>query len=371
MTQSLYIAATGQHVGKTTTTLGLVSCFRDKGYEVGYCKPVGQNHIEVNGQVIDKDVTLFAQVLGFTVDGLVHSPVVIGQGVTKAYIDDPGQFSYREDILYAARTLEKTCDLVVFEGTGHPGVGSVVDMSNADVARLLGAGVILIVEGGIGNTIDRLSLSLAQFRQYDLPVLGVIINKVLPEKQEQIRYYVGKKLQQMGLTLLGVVPYDRRMSFPIMETIRQEVRGRVLFHEDRLDNRIADIVAGSLVDMDAFSTFSDLLLVAGLKRMDEAIEKIKWFTREKGLESSPLSGIVITGDGKHERRYDLSDFSNDYVFKHNIPVISTELDTYAAVVKINRIEVKINTRTPWKTDRAIELVKESVDVDQIIASLGL
>jgi dethiobiotin synthetase len=371
MINSLYIAATGQHVGKTTTTLGLVSCIRDKGYEVGYCKPVGQNHIEVNGQAIDKDVTLFAQVLGFTVDGLVHSPVVIGQGVTREYIEHPERFHYQEDIQYAARTLRKTCDMVVFEGTGHPGVGSVVDVSNADVARLLGAGVIMIAEGGIGNTIDRLALSFAQFRQYDLPIIGVIINKVLPEKADQIQYYVGKKLEQMGVDLLGVIPYDRRMSFPIMETINHAVNGRILFNEDKMDNRIADILAGSLLDIDEFSSFSDLLLVVSLNRLDEAIAKIRSITREKQLEKSPIVGIIITGDGKHERRYAISDISNSYVFEHDIPVISTELDTYGAVVKISRIEVKINTRTPWKTRRAIELIKGNVDVDRILAKLNV
>ena len=41
--------------------------------------------------------------------------------------------------------------MVVYEGTGHPGVGSVVDLSNAEVARQLESEVILVLEGGIGN----------------------------------------------------------------------------------------------------------------------------------------------------------------------------------------------------------------------------
>ncbi len=66
----LYVAATGQHVGKTTSTLGLVTNIVEHGYDVGYCKPVGQQHLYVEGQMIDKDVTLFSQILNFKIDAL-------------------------------------------------------------------------------------------------------------------------------------------------------------------------------------------------------------------------------------------------------------------------------------------------------------
>ena len=51
--KSIYVAASSQHVGKTTTTLGLVSAFQKQGLKVGYSKPVGQNHIDVNGDKVE------------------------------------------------------------------------------------------------------------------------------------------------------------------------------------------------------------------------------------------------------------------------------------------------------------------------------
>ena len=164
----LYVAATGQHVGKTTSTLGLVSNIVGHGLNVGYCKPVGQQHLFVEGQMIDKDVTLFSQILGFKIIGGLHSPVVMARGVTKRYIDDPSQFRFRDNILDASHHLNKMHEIVVYEGTGHPGVGAVADVSNADVAKLLRAKVLMIVEGGIGKTIDKLTMSIAQFQNYDM-----------------------------------------------------------------------------------------------------------------------------------------------------------------------------------------------------------
>ena len=69
-----------------------------------------------------------------------------------------------------------------------------VDLSNADVAKMLGAGVIMVVEGGIGRTIDRLTMSMALFREALVPVIGVIVNKVNEEKKEEVEYYLSKKL---------------------------------------------------------------------------------------------------------------------------------------------------------------------------------
>lgn len=366
----LYVAATGQHVGKTTSTLGLVTNILEAGHNVGYCKPVGQQHLYVEGQMIDKDVTLFSQILKFKINGAIHSPVVMARGVTKRYIDDPSQFTFRENIIKAAEQLNQQHDVVVYEGTGHPGVGSVADVSNADVAKLLGAKVLMIVEGGIGSTIDKLTMSIAQFQNYNIPIIGVIVNKVIPEKLKDVEYYVGKKLETLGLDLMGVLPFDKRMSFPLMGTVRQAVKGTVLFNEDQLDNRVEDIVAGSLVAINEFTNVKNILLVVSLKRLHEAVEKVKLITNIKNLDQSPISGIIITSDGRKETLHDAIPANvKEYIEQYKIPVITTNLDTYGSVVKISRIEVKINTRTPWKTQRAIELIRNNVDVTAIMEKL--
>jgi len=260
--------------------------------------------------------------------------------------------------------------MVVYEGTGHPGVGTVVNLSNARVAKMLGAGVVMIVEGGIGRTIDRLNMSISLFHEEKVPILGVIVNKVKPEKIEEIRFYLDKKLREMGMPLLGILPYDQRLSFPIMETIRQAVQGKVIMNGDCMNNRIEDIIAGSLIDLDEFSTFRNILLVSSIKRLNTAVEKVEAISRIKNLKNSPLSGVIVTGDGRHAKWYDEGDLNNPYFRKNQIPVITTKLDTFGSVVKINRIEVKINTRTPWKIKRAIELIHEHVEFDLLLDQLN-
>jgi dethiobiotin synthetase len=367
--KNIYVAATGQHIGKTTSTLGIVANLQKMGYNTGYCKPVGQQYVSVDGKVADKDAVLFAKVIGFDVVPEWHSPVVLARGATRDFLDRPEDFNYPEDIRRAAEHLEPNFDVMVYEGTGHPGVGGVVNLSNADVAHMLDAGVVMVVEGGIGSTIDRLIMSLALFREQNLPLLGVIVNKVIPEKHDEVAKYVGRKLEQMGIPLLGVVPFDRTLSFPIMETVNDAVGGKVIFNGHRLNNRVEDIMAGSLVDLDEFSAFRNILLVVSHKRLEEAIEKVKEVAKMKKLERTPLSGVIVTGDGKQENWFKLESMEHPYFIRNEIPVLTTTLDTYGSVVKVSRIEVKINTRTPWKIKRAITLIREHVDFDLMLENL--
>jgi BioD-like phosphotransacetylase family protein len=83
------------------------------------------------------------------------------------------------------------------------------------------------------------------------------------------------------------------------------------------------------------------------------------------LPGSPIAGIVATGEGK------INEDTIKYVEENRIPFVRTHLDTFGSVIKISRIEVKINLHTPWKIKKAIELIKENIDLERILDSMRL
>lgn len=360
--KNLYVAATNQHVGKTTSTLGLASAFKRKGVNVGYCKPVGQHFLDLENIRVDKDTLLFADLLGFELAPEIHSPVILGSGATSAYLDDPFSFQYESAIRFAIEKLESLHDFIIYEGTGHPGVGSIVNLSNADVASMLQASVIMVVEGGIGSTFDRLNLSMALFRERKVPILGVIVNKVLPEKRDKVEYYMGKKLDEIGIPLLGLMPYDEVLAHPIISTIVQAIDGVVVQNIDQTERKVEHIMAGSLLDANRLKISKNILLVVGADRVNNAIHKIDLLTKVNSIEESPLVGILAAGEGK------INDASIEYLDQHKIPLIRTNLDTYGSVLKISRIEVKINLSTPWKIKKAIDLIEANIDLEKILSA---
>jgi dethiobiotin synthetase len=160
----IFVAATKQHVGKTTTSLALMSGLQKRFPKVGFIKPVGQQHVTVHSETlgkeirVDKDICLLKE--QFHLDHIDYqhmSPVIIPRGYTKKYID--GEISYDEqlkDIEHAFQKVSEASDVVLLEGTGHCAVGSVVGVNNAQVAGLLGASMVLIANGGLGSAFDEL-----------------------------------------------------------------------------------------------------------------------------------------------------------------------------------------------------------------------
>lgn len=163
----IYVAATKQHVGKTTTSLALMSGLSKRFEKVGFIKPVGQQHVPVEVPVdptgendamktirVDKDVCLVREHFQLTHCPYPSmSPCLIGSGYTKQFIDGDIQLHTQlDDIVKAFREIDDASDVVLCEGTGHAGVGSVVGASNAKVASMLGADMILVANGGLGKT---------------------------------------------------------------------------------------------------------------------------------------------------------------------------------------------------------------------------
>ncbi len=358
--KNIYVAASSQHVGKTTSTLGLVSGFMNKGHKVGYCKPVGQKFLDINNLIVDKDTVLFADLIHFDLIPEYHSPVILGKGATEKYLDDPTAVDLDKRILDAKRYMSNNNDITVYEGTGHPGVGSVAGLSNARVAKLLDAGVVMVVEGGIGSTIDMLNMCTAIFREQNVPIIGVIINKVRAEKLEKVKEYVSKWLVKNDLPLLGVIPYDPTLAYPLIRSIAESVDGTLIYNTDSDNNKVAGILAGSLIDLEKLQKMPDQLLVVSTKALNDVVKKIENLEELHNIEETSLCGIVATGEGNIDSR------TLKYVEKNNLPLIRTHLDTYGCVVKISKIEVKINRKTPWKVTKAIQLIENHVDLDSIM-----
>src|SRR6185436_2120842 len=83
-------------------------------------------------------------------------------------------------------------DFVLCEGSGHAGVGSVFDLSNAQVAKVLGAKVIIVTSGGIGKPIDEVALNQALFEKEHVKIIGVIVNKVIADKVDYVTDFLRK-----------------------------------------------------------------------------------------------------------------------------------------------------------------------------------
>src|SRR3954469_22875409 len=200
-TPRVFIAATRQNDGKTTVSLGLIAALQRTFPRVGYIKPVGQRFIEIEEQKIDEDTVLMDSVYQLNCPLVDMSPIAVEPDFTKRYLQSSHNDTLVKKIQKAFDRVAWEKDFVLCEGSGHAGVGSVFDLSNAQVAKTLGAKVVIVTQGGIGRPIDEVSLNQALFEKEGVEIIGVIINKVLGTKVDYITEFARRGLKRKGLDL--------------------------------------------------------------------------------------------------------------------------------------------------------------------------
>ena len=355
----IYVSATKQDTGKTTLTLGLVQAFLDLGHDVGYMKPVGQRYVEFQGQNVDEDAVLARQVFGMTDPPGDMSTIAIERGFTANYIfhRDPAPLEAR--VMEAFGRMNERHDLLVIEGTGHAGVGSCFDLSNARVAQMFGAKVLILTKGGIGRAIYEIALSLHLFRKHGVEVLGAILNKTLPDKLDKVSRAVHQGLEHLGTRLLGVLPYEPGLLYPRVEQVAREVSGRVLSGADALTNRVEHIVVAAMAPDHVSQYLSgETLVITPGDRLDDTLVSVLMSAR------SPLSGLVLSG-GFEPKSSLLA-----LLGQAGIPVILCDEDTYSVAKRLNEMHFKIRAQDTDKVDMAKRLVHTSIDAAALARELA-
>ncbi len=204
-----FIAATRQNDGKTTTSLGLIAALQTYFPRVGYIKPVGQRFVEIEEQKIDEDTVLMDAVYRLNTPLVDMSPIAVEPDFTRKYLQSSNNETLVRKIQKAFDRVAWEKDFVLCEGSGHAGVGSVFDLSNAQVAKILGAKVIIVTQGGIGKPIDEVCLNQALFEKEGVEIIGVILNKVLGEKWIRSPTLSGAALNARVLNCLACCPTNR------------------------------------------------------------------------------------------------------------------------------------------------------------------
>src|SRR5438552_6119978 len=235
-TPRVIISATSQNDCKTTSSLGLLAAMQKHYPRIGYIKPVGQRFVEVEEQKIDEDILLMDRVYQLNCPLVDMSPIAVEPDFTRKYLQSSNNDTLVRKIQKAFDRVAWEKDFVVCEGSGHAGVGSIFDLSNAQVAKILHAKVIIVTQGGIGKPIDEVSLNQALFEKEGVEIIGVILNKVIGTKVDYVADFARRGLKRKGLDLLGVLPYEQILCNPSVELIREELRAEMLNHSNQLQN---------------------------------------------------------------------------------------------------------------------------------------
>lgn len=375
--RQLYLAATGQNRGKTTTSLGLLNGFLSRGLRTGFMKPVGQRTVIDHGEPADEDAVLMHETFGLREPYSVMSPVHIPRGFTKAYIagevvDDLG------DRILRAQAHYREHDVLLIEGTGHAGVGAVIGLSNARVAAMLGSPTVIISEGGVGRPIDEIVLNAALFRANGVTVAGAIVNKVDIDAQPGIARVIASGLAPYDIPLLGVLPVRPILSNPTLGMILEGVHGEVLHEGPDLERVIDDVAVGAMEPRHMLERVGpgtlvivpgdreDVILTLttahqlGMADRSNRDQQDQDATRAITNDHDGAAiGLVLTG-GYRPRPAVI-----DAIRRADLCATLVNEDTYAVASEVHDLLVKTHAADLVKIELIKQLVAGNLDVDRI------
>jgi len=360
VTPRVFIAATRQNDGKTTTSLGLVAALQQFYPRVGYIKPVGQRFVQVEEDKIDEDTVLMDQVYQLNCPLIDMSPIAVEPDFTRKYLQSSNNEALVKRIMKAFDRVAWEKDFVLCEGSGHAGVGSVFDLSNATIAKILGAKVIIVTQGGIGKPIDEVYLNQAVFDREGVEIIGVILNKVLPDKVEFITEFARRGLKRKGLELLGVIPHNSILTWPSMQSIEDELQAEALNHTGGGSNLVESVFLGAVGAPNALNYFkSGTLVITPGDREDIVMAAAT-------MEPTPdnrLAGIVLTGNFKPGPAV------MRVIQGLSYPVLLAKDTTYDVASHVHNLSVKTRAADTQKISVIRDMIAENIDVKRILSAL--
>ena len=360
-TPRVFIAATRQNDGKTTASLGLIAALQQHFPRVGYIKPVGQRFVAIEEQKIDEDTVLMDSVYRMNTPLVDMSPIAVEPDFTRKYLESANNDSLVRRIKKAFDRVAWEKDFVLCEGSGHAGVGSVFDLSNAQVARILGAKVVIVTKGGIGRPIDEVSVNQALFEKEGVEIIGVILNKVLGQKVDYVTDFARRGLKRKGLELLGVIPHQRALSNPTMESIRDELNAELLNENADLRSLVDDVVVGAMSVQNAMNFFRrGVLLITPGDREDIVLAAC---ANPVGSDGGSMVGIILTDN--------LRPGPNvlEVIRSMQIPVLLAAQNSYQVASRVHDLTVKTRPADAGKISLIRDIVAKNVNVQRIVESL--
>jgi len=370
--KGIYLAGADKDAGKTTLSLGLLATLNERlGRGAAFMKPIGQKSAQLDGTAVGQDSYLIEKALHLGLSLRYTAPFVASSGSAEDYLatGKPGYIARR--ILRAYHRLAAKHDLVVVEGTGHPGVGAVFDLSNAAVAAQLGTPVLLIIDGGIGSTIDRFTLCRALFQQENVPILGVIMNRVLPAKMDKVRAAVEPWFRRQDVPIFGWIPYNSALTKPSLGVLNRELKAETLHLANGGEAIIADYVAAfenvETVMKEVVAKPDSILLVHHTRGdvMDALLARKLAGTLETGPRAVILCGT--TPDAVSSGKNHMAEACQ----KLGISLFQTDYSPGRIASMMHHKIYKVEPEESVKIREIIKLVGEHVDVDAILERLEI
>ncbi len=348
---TLLVSSLAESTGKTAITLALAQIAAERGDNVGYMKPKG-TRLESNvGKTMDQDPMLARNLLDLEaemhdLEPIVYSPTFIEQAMRGR--ENPDELSER--VVEAFETLADGRDRMFVEGGGEYELGGIVDLTDADIAELLDARVILVGNYAVPRDVDHV---LAAVDAFGDRLAGVVFNDVADAVYDTLETDVAPFLEARGIDVFGVVPSERTLSGVTVSQLADEL-GATLLVEEGADTYVERFSVGAMGADSALRHFrrtKDAAVITGGDRAE---------IHTAALEAPGIRCLILTGGHRP------SGTIVGRAAEKGVPILSVQTDTLTTVERAEDVVRSGRTRDAETVEQMRALLTDHAAVESVL-----
>ncbi len=352
-TETLLVSSLEPSTGKTAIALALGRLAHgdgDEGRTVGYMKPKG-TRLESNvGKTLDEDPFLARELLEFEaeihdMEPIVYSPTFLEQVIRGR--EDADELSER--VLEAYETLAAGCDQLFVEGGGNLDVGGSIGLTDADVAELLDARVLLVASYESPSDVDRL---ITAARTFGDRMDGILFNNVSDTAYDELETDVVPFLDGNGISTHGILPQKQTLAGVTVDELAEEL-GATVLSADGSGSYVERFSVGAMGTESALRHFrrtKNAAVITGGDRSE---------IHTAALEAPGVNCLILTGGHRP------SGTIIGQATERGVPILAVQTDTLTTVERAEDIVRTGRTRSERTVEEMESLLTEYADLDHV------
>jgi len=352
--RSIMVSSPELYSGKSAIAMALAMKLKDNDYKVGYMKPVGNIIVDANGVLTDDDALNMKRALGLQENLDDLAPILFTYRLLDDVLEGKGkQLSHKLETTF--EKVKQGKDVMTLEGAGDMSGGSVLGLSDFDIAKMTDSKILLVARYCDDFAVNRI-VTYMKLLPKDVEVIGIVFNNIGPHFLNFVKEKVVPYFEKQGIKVLGVIPQNKALMSVKASEIADELHGQVLAGKGNLDVSVNGIVVGAMSLDNAIKVFRRKPHRAIITAGDRAD------TQMAALEAkSPcllLSGNLYPEAPILGRAEELG-----------IPVILFPDDTMTLVDKAEALLRSVRIKNPEKIELMKNMFSEHVDMESIINAI--
>jgi phosphate acetyltransferase len=357
MIRSIFITSAEPYSGKTLVTIGMFEAILRKTKKVALFKPIIRDREDKKR---DKSIELILD--QYDLKQKYEDSYVYYRKEAQYLLGHGKQDDFLDAIIKKYKKLEEENDFVIVEGSDYVGEGSYFEFDiNALIAKTLGLPIYIIGQGlgrNINEILNPIQLALDAFLHQDSNVIGVLVNRVKPERREEILNAMKENLPKEA-GFFSVIPTNEVLSSPTVREVANQLNAKVLYGKDKMDHLVTcfQSVAMQLGNYFEHVQPGSMAITPG-DRNDILMGALQI---NQSHNYPNISGIILTGGIKPKGNIKkLLDGIPEI-----LPILSVKEFTFETSLKAGNVVSTIDKKSMRKIQISKMLFEKFVDIDAL------